>query len=288
MVLRLKPFQREFERAVENPAFNTVALSGPRGLGKTFLAGRILSRCLTPGDRLHEPGKEYILGAASIEQARMAFAFVRATLEPLGGYRFIDSATRLGITHAPTNTKLRVISSNAKTSFGLVNVPIVVLDEPGGLEIVGGQMLADALFSAQGKVGSPLKLVLIGTLGPMATGPGHWWWDLVHAGTKGRTHVQLFQGDRKNWDNWNTIRRANPLLNLDANARATLHEERDAARSDGRLKARFVTYRLNIPEGDESEVLLTVDDFETMRERPQVERDGAAIVGWTWGPTGMV
>ena len=34
----LRPFQKEFEKAVENPAYDTVAISGPRGLGKTFLA----------------------------------------------------------------------------------------------------------------------------------------------------------------------------------------------------------------------------------------------------------
>ena len=73
-----------------------------------------------------------------LEQARMTYAFVRMALEPTGEYRFIDSATRLGITHRESNTKLRAISSNGKTAFGLVNVPLAVIDEPGGLEIVGG------------------------------------------------------------------------------------------------------------------------------------------------------
>ena len=47
--------------------YDTVALSGPRGLGKTFLAVYVLARAMTPGDKLHQPGKEYILGAASLE-----------------------------------------------------------------------------------------------------------------------------------------------------------------------------------------------------------------------------
>ena len=127
-------------------------------------------------------------------------------MEPTGEYRWIDSATRLGATHRATNTKLRAISSNAKTSFGLVNVPLVVLDEPGALEVVGGSMLSDSLMTAQGKVGSNLKLVLIGTLAPMATNAGHWWYDLVNAGTTGTRHVQLFQGDAEKWDTWATIR----------------------------------------------------------------------------------
>ena len=181
---KLLPFQRDFLKAVENPKYDTVAISGPRTLGKTFIAAQVLTRCLTPGDSLNQPGKEYILGAASLEQARLTYSFIRGVLEPTGEYRWIDSTTRLGATHKASNTKLRAISSNAKTSFGLVNVPLVVIDEPGALDLLNGRMLSDSLFTAQGKVGSRLKLVLIGTLAPLATNAGHWWFDLVKDGTK--------------------------------------------------------------------------------------------------------
>ena len=277
--MKLLPFQKEFLKAVENPKYDTVAISGPRTLGKTFIAAQVLIRCMTPGDSLHQPGKEYILGAATLEQARLTYSFIREALEPTGEYRWIDSATRLGATHISSNTKLRAISSNAKSSFGLVNVPVVVLDEPGALEIVGGQMLSDSLFTAQGKVGSRLKLILCGTLGPMATSAGHWWWDLVADGTKGRTHVQLFQGEAATWDKWPTIRKANPLIGLDAHTRKVILEERDAARGDSRLRARFQTYRLNRPSGDDSEVLLTVEDWKRVIAREVPERQGRPIVG---------
>ena len=214
-----------------------------------------------------------------MEQARMTYSFIKAALEPTGEYRWIDSTTRLGATHKASNTKLRAISSNAKASFGLVNVPIVVIDEPGSLEIIGGQMLADSLFTAQGKVGSRLKLILAGTLAPMATGAGHWWWDLLAEGTKGRTHVQVFQGDAETWDQWSTIRKANPLIGLDSHTRKVILEERDAARGDGRLKARFWSYRLNRPSGDESTMLLTVDDWRRVVEREAPPRKGKPVVG---------
>ena len=280
--MKLRPFQREFERAVENPAYDTVCLTGPRGLGKTFIAGHVLARCMTPGDVLHQPGKEYILGAASLEQARMTYAFIRAALEHTGAYRWIDSTTRLGCTHKTSNTKLRAISSNAKTSFGLVNVPVAVIDEPGALEIVGGQMLADSLFTAQGKLGSRLKLILVGTLAPQATAAGHWWYDLVHGGTTRSTHVQHFRGELETWDKWPTIRKANPLIMLReaANTRRVVLEERDAARRDSRLRSRFLTYRLNLPTRDESEMLLTVEDWKLATARPVVAGEGGPpIVG---------
>ena len=43
--------------------------------------------------------------------------------------------------------------------------------------------------------------------------------------------------------------------------RSKLLEERDSARRDTRLKSRFLSYRLNLPRRDESEMLLTVDDW---------------------------
>ena len=124
--MKLRKFQSEFLKRALAPGIDTAALCLARGNGKSFLAAHIITRCLTPGDALHQPGKEYVQCAGSIEQARMVYGFVRAALEPTGEYSWIDSTTRLGATHKPSNTKLRAISSNAKTSFGLVNVPLAV------------------------------------------------------------------------------------------------------------------------------------------------------------------
>ena len=137
----------------------------------------------------------------------------------------------------------------------------------------------DALTGALGKPGSPLKIVIIGTLAPQASGAGHWWWDLVHDGTKGSTYVQSLQGNADTWDSWATIRKANPLTAISPELRAKLKEERDAARGDVRLKARFLSYRLNLPTASESDVLLTVDDWKSVVDRETPERRGKPIVG---------
>ena len=288
--MELRRFQKEFLERALSPGIDTAALSIPRGNGKSFLAAHILTRCLTPGDVLHQPGKEYVQCAGSIEQARMVYGFIREALEPFAAeygsvsrhypeYSYIDSVTRLGLTHRPTNTKLRVISSNAKTAFGLVNVPLVVCDEPGSFEINGGALMWDALTGAQGKPGSPLKIIIIGTLAPQATGAGHWWWDLVHDGTKASTYVMALQGNTETRDKWSTIRKANPLTAISAEFRAKLKEERDNARGDARLKARYLSYRLNLPTRDESDVLLTIDDWKCIESRGVPERAGKPIVG---------
>ena len=62
-------------------------------------------------------------------------------------------------------------------------------------------------------------------------------------------------------------------------SRKTLLEERDAARRDSRLKARFLSYRLNCPTEDELSVLLTVDEWRRVLARAVPERRGRPAVG---------
>ena len=277
-VIDLLPSQRRFLRRALAPGIRTVAYSLPRGEGKSTLAAHILERCMTPGDELFEEGAEYLLCAASLEQARNVYRPIRAAIEPTGEYRFHDGVTRLGITHVESNTKLRVMSSNGKTAFGIVGTPLIVADEPGAWEIVGGGLMHDAITTAQGKPLSSLRVIYVGTMAPMGA-PGHWFYDLVYAGTEGSTFVQALVGDAETWDKWPTIRKANPLKAKYAESRAVLLEERDAARRDSRLKARFWSYRLNIPTQDEQAQLLTVDDWKLVQARPVGIPAGKPIVG---------
>ena len=275
MAIALRPFQRRFLAGALAPNVDTAALSTPRGNGKTWLAAHLLTRALTPGDALHVPGSEYLLCAASIEQARLCFRFMRADLEPRGGYRFLDSATRIGITHTASNTRLRVLSSNGKTAMGIVGCPLLVADEPGSWEVNGGQLMHDAIQTAQGKPGSRLRAVYVGTLAPSVSG---WWHDMIADGSTGSTFVQALQGDSEKWDRWPEIRRCNPLTAISTVFRKKLLEERDKARRDTRLKARFLSYRLNVPSGDESTVLLTVDDWERVCGRDVGDAAGRPVV----------
>ena len=169
-MIELRPFQRRFIRAATSPGIDTAALSIPRGGGKSALAGYLVSRILDPDDELFRPGTESVLCAASIEQARIVFRFARGTLEERGEYRFLDSHTRIGIVHKETNTRLRVIGSNGRTAMGLVNCPWAICDEPGAWEVNGGTLLHDAIETAKGKPGSPLKAVYIGTLSAVYVG----------------------------------------------------------------------------------------------------------------------
>ena len=185
------------------------AQSIPRGNGKSWLAAHLLTRCLTPGDELHVPGSEYLLCAASIEQARLCYRFIRTELEDTGEYSFLDSSTRIGITHRASNTRLRVLSSNGKTAMGIVNCPLLVADEPGSWESVGGTLMYDAITTAIGKPNSPMRTVFIGTLAPSMNG---WWHDLIADGSVDTTYVQALQGKVEAWDH---VGRDTPVQSLD-------------------------------------------------------------------------
>ena len=191
--LRLLGFQKRFISGALAPGVDVAALSLPRGSGKSALAAHILERALTPGDALHVPGAEYLLCAASIEQARIVYRFIRAEIEATGEYRFIDSTTRISVTHKSTNTKLRVLSSNGMTAMGIVGTPLLVADEPGSWEVIGGGLLHDAVITALGKPNSPLRCIFIGTLAPATSG---WWHDLIADGSGPTTYVQSLQGDK--------------------------------------------------------------------------------------------
>ena len=274
--MRLEPFQEAFLKSATAPGIDTGCLSGPRGLGKSFLAGILISRVLTPGDPLFRSGLESCLCAAAMSQARIVFNFVRENLEGTGEYRFLDSGNRISIRHKKTNTRLKVLSSTGRTAFGLVRCPWVVVDEPGSFQVRGGQLIHDAIETAKGKVGSPLRSIYIGTIAPSTDG---WWADLVDGGSRGSTYVMKFQGDRKKWDDEAEIRRVNPLTEISSRFLAKLLEERDEAKRDTRKKARFLSYRLNQPTASEEVVVLTVEEWERLCARPVPPRVGRPIVG---------
>ncbi|MDD9991493.1 MAG: hypothetical protein OXP75_06820, partial [Rhodospirillales bacterium] len=77
--------------------------------------------------------------------------------------------------------------------------------------------------------------------------------------------------------------RCNPLTAISPEFRRKLLEERDEARKDSRLKARFLSYRLNVPSGDESTMLLTVDDWQRVLARPVPPREGRPIFAYDLG-----
>ena len=163
------------------------------------------------------------------------FPVLSASARAYGGIPVPGLGRRaIGITHRETNTRLRVLSSNAKTAMGLVGTPWAVCDEPGAWEAIGGTLLHDAIQTAMGKPGSPLRAVYIGTLSPATSG---WWHDMINDGSRGSTYVQALRGDPERWDDWERDSTMQSLTVFSAEFRKKLREEREEARKDSRLKA---------------------------------------------------
>ena len=127
------PFQVEFIRRAMDA--RVACFSAPRGNGKSFLGGVLVSMAPPKLERHHE----VVLIAGSIEQARIVFRFARHFLGE-DGYRYLDSSTRYSIT-SPASAKLRVIGSNPKTTMGLVNCAVVIADEPGAWNQAQGALM---------------------------------------------------------------------------------------------------------------------------------------------------
>ena len=263
--MRLRKFQKQFLTGALRPGVRTAALSLSRGNGKSTLIAHLARRTLTPGDALFRPGTESFIFSASMGQARRTVFAILTSMLPLGPYRVAQAANNTcSAKHLETGTTITVLAANPKTAQGLVNCPWIFADEPGAWETLAGEALHDAIQTAQGKPGPPMKVFYCGTLAPAQSG---WWHDLIHQGTHGSTYVQDLQGRKDRWDRIGEIARCNPLMWSYKQSREVLREELGKAKRDSRLKARFLSFRLNLPTQDTATVLLAVEDFERMVQR---------------------
>ena len=275
--MELRAFQRQFISRATAPGIDTAAISLPRANGKTFLCSRVVAQALTPGSNLYESGREVVLVSGSLAQARFAYKFIKAELEGLGIYRWNSSTTAVGAKDTKSGTELRCLSSNPKTILGLVGTSIAVLDEPGSFEITGGQDLWDAVATAQGKPNSRLRVLLAGTRAPAR--PNSWWLRLLDKGSHDSVYVQQLKGELSKWDDWREVCRVNPLTAVSPEFRKKLLLERNEARRDDRLKARFLSFRMNLESMDESSMLLSVPEWSRVEGRALGPDSARPVVG---------
>ena len=233
----LLPFQSAFCAAVsrkDKPA-GVLALSVPRGNGKSWLCGGLVARSLTPGDNLFEPGVENILVSSSTAQARIVLEFARAALGEAEGYRWRND----GVTHLDSRARVRIVSSDARRALGLgANVRIIIADEPGAWSPIQGRRLWDAMLTSLGK--RRTQILIVGTLAPAPTqGPASWWPALVAEGSGEGRHVALLQADPEKWRDFGEVLRVNPVSSINPYLRETLEREHRAALKSERAARTF-------------------------------------------------
>lgn len=278
----LLPFHAEWIKKSFHPDVQVGALSIPRGNAKTWLFGWLGACALTPGSPLWRQGIEVLGVSASFEQSRVMMNFLRESLEGNGElYRSLDSGQRLAMTHAATNSKMRILSSSGKRAMGLSQFHTILADEPGSWESRGGTLMWDALRTSMGKLPEQ-RLLLIGTRAP-ADADG-WWPGLLDGGSGIGTHIEVLTApDDEPWDAWATIRKVNPLVNVNENLRKTILRERDDARRNPSMRPAFEAYRLNRQIDVHQDVLLPADTWRRVEAREVPPREGRPILGLDLG-----
>ena len=278
--MRLRRFQKRFLFGALAEGVRTSALSLPRGNGKTSLAAMLAYRVINPLSSLFRAGTESHLIAASLGQSRRtAFRALKQIVESRSDYeafRISENRNECSITHLPSDTRVSVLAPKSATAQGLVNCPWVLADEPGSWDAIGGESMFDAIQTAMGKPGSPLRALYFGTLAP---GKGQWWLDLVKRGSSETRFVTCLQGTIAKWDQLSEVKRVNPLTWRFPDSRKVLLDEREEALRDESAKSRFLSYRMNLPTRNETEMLLTVADWTRVTERPVAAREGLPVVG---------
>ena len=134
----LVAFQRELVEAVADHDVTLVAVSIPRGNGKTWMAGRLAAESVTPGTALHERGTETVLVSASRDVARLTLEAAHDHLDAIDqhGWRWRQH----GVTHTQSRTSVRVISSDSKRSLGLgARNRLIICDEPSAWPLTRGR-----------------------------------------------------------------------------------------------------------------------------------------------------
>ena len=280
----LLPFQSSFVSVVcrKDRPVSIAALSTPRGNGKSWLAGLLVARSLTPGDPLHEDGVENVLVAASRAQAAICLDFTRAFLADQEGYRWrLDGAE-----HLASRARVKVISSDSRRAMGLgANVRLAICDEPGSWAPQSGRRLWDAVCTGLGK--RTMSIIAIGTISPAPmTGPASWWPQFIEAGSGESTHVALLQAAADRWESFDEVLRVNPVAAVNPHLRRALEREHRVAVASDRAARTFKQYRLNIP-GDpvDQQPLITPAEFNRVCARPVPPAEGRPVIGLDLGGT---
>ena len=275
----LLPFQQDFSEAItrdRNPPA-IAALSCPRGNGKSWLAGRLVARSLTPGDPLFEDGVENILCSASSAQARIVLEFSRQSLGESSDYRWSMN----GVIHKASRTRVRVLSSDSRRAMGLgADIRLFVCDEPGSWSPTAGRRLWDAVCTSAGK--RKTTIIGIGTLAPGAsTGPSSWWHELILAGSGRGRHVSLIQADPEKWQDFEEVKKCNPVSMINKYLLQALKREHEEALQSERSARTFKAYRLNLPASSmtEAQPLMTSSEWDRVVARPVPEIEGRPVIG---------
>ena len=287
--IRLLPWQKDLQGALLSGSYRVMAVSVPRGGGKTWFLSKILARTLTPGDKLYQRGKESLVFASSWKKGKLVWRFLTELLPERRAkeYRATASATNCAVTHRPTGTAVTIMSGSGKGALGEGALTrLLVGDEVSAWDQSKGALLRDALETSLGKPGSDAKLIYASTIAPAPL--GHWWNPaLFEHPPRGWWTYRLAADAKLRWS-WREVLRVNPLARRDRAFKQTLRDEFENAKRDPSAADRFGKYRLNLEAGIGvgEEDILQLEDWEAIGARSLPERSELCVVGLDAGGSG--
>ena len=282
--IRLLPWQRDLQRSLLSGRYRVLAVSVPRGGGKTWFLSRLLARALTPETGSISAGENRSFSASSWKKSKLIWRFLQELLPARRAkeYRATASATNCAVVHRPTGTAVTIMSGSGKAALGegaLTNLLIVMRSARG---IARRERYSGTPWKpAWANPGSNTRLVYASTFAPAPVG---YWWNpsLFTRPPRGWWTYRLSADPKRRWS-WAEVLRVNPLARRDAAFKATLRDEFENARADPSAADRFSKFRLNIEAGVgvSEDDIFQIEDWEAIGDRSCPTAPSCASSGWT-------
>ena len=264
------------------------ALSVARGNGKSQVVAGLACSVIDPAGPLHGNRRHVDVFASSLEQGRIIYEDVIASLGELydldrrKDWRKQDTVSHCILEYRPTGARVRVLGSNPKRAHGLRSW-LALLDEPAMWDASKMDAMIAAIRTGLGK--SPgSRLIALGTRPASGAhffsrmldgGAGY---SQVHAVAKDTPPAELLKVA--------TIRKANPSWAHLPSLRARIKQEAKEAKADADALASFRSLRLNQGVSETIEALLLgADTWLRIEAKKPVERSGRYALGLDLGST---
>lgn len=187
-LIGLMPWQREGLAEAFSESCRQLAISVPKGAGKSTLSGAVGALAVRDGGALARPrGRSYAVAAAQV-QAEIVFesaldhfgiAHRQGRGRPRGGapYRLVNNpATRL-LESNRSGSRLQVLPCKADTIAGIQPSGVVIGDEPASWQ--HGQRVHETIRTQLGKGEAEARYFVIGTRAGIDDAGAAWWSDVL-------------------------------------------------------------------------------------------------------------
>ena len=275
---RLLPWEKRFLKEVLKKENSVLALSLPRGNGKTaFIA--VICYLAFMGDLFGHSAGEIMLVGPTLSQAKISFDHIKR-LNPKNNfsdrkrYSLSDTVNRCFIEDRISGQKMQAFGGNKpKTLHGRAPI-LILIDEPAQFESKGEESF-EVLKTAAGKHEN-CKVILIGT---QAENDHHWYSKILDGGADYSMVYGSSVGGRP--FTMREVAKANPSLKYFPHLKEVIRKEMAQAKTTPEKEASFRNLRLNqrTPLTTKDRVLSVEQYKKFMMASELPPREGEMVLG---------